>query len=65
MCKIFLQYVVIYFLLSQDKIREQTREMRSTQRQIARDRGALEKQEKQLVGDTHTSAHTPITSTST
>ncbi|XP_003962059.1 charged multivesicular body protein 2Ba [Takifugu rubripes] len=31
-----------------DIIKEQSREMRSTQRQIARDRGALEKQEKQL-----------------
>ncbi|TNN03156.1 hypothetical protein fugu_000185 [Takifugu bimaculatus] len=31
-----------------DIIREQSREMRSTQRQITRDRGALEKQEKQL-----------------
>ena len=33
-----------------DIIREQSKELRGTQRQITRDRAALEKQEKQMVG---------------
>ena len=35
--------------LSVDLIKEQTKELRGTQRQITRDRTALEKQEKQMV----------------
>lgn len=44
-------------LSAQDIIKEQTRDMRSTQRQITRDRTTLEKEEKQLVGAPHTYAH--------
>lgn len=35
-----------------DIIKEQTKELRGTQRQISRDRAALEKQEKQMVSGT-------------
>lgn len=34
-----------------DIIKEQTKELRGTQRQISRDRAALEKQEKQMVSE--------------
>lgn len=39
---------------SEDIIKEQNKELRGTQRQITRDRTALEKQEKQLVGSMQT-----------
>ena len=42
-----------------DVIKEQTKELRGTQRQITRDRTALERQEKQMVRfSTHTHTHT-------
>lgn len=46
----FLKYHFLLFLcLSKEIMREQDKEMRGTQRQIVRDRAALEKQEKQMV----------------
>lgn len=46
------------FLSLSDVIKEQAKELRGTQRQITRDRAALEKQEKQMVRHTHTH-HSP------
>lgn len=49
---------MFFFSLSlKDIIKEQSKELRGTQRQITRDRAALEKQEKQMVGP-HTLTHT-------
>lgn len=56
----FIKHELIFppycFACSEDIIKEQSKELRGTQRQITRDRAALEKQEKQMVR-IHTHIH--------